>query len=160
MGTYTELLLKCNLKSNIPKKSLDILNYLFNQSMVIKELVPTDLPDHEFFKCSNWTSIGRSCSHYHVPQTFCYFDGSLLFTRFDLKNYDNEIQKFLNWLDQYMDYTEKTMVGWIFCEECPEPLIVFHIPPELRKPECLNLEKKIQDVEQRFKDCVSSAYGS
>ena len=112
MGNYTELYLSCRLKEGLSKEVVDVLDYLFNKD-TNEELpeAPEELPDHAFFKCERWECIGNSSSHYFVP----FATSNLKFnnisncfsltTRSDLKNYNQEIEKFLNWISEYIEYS-------------------------------------------------------
>lgn len=120
MGMYTELLLKCSVKENLSLKTKNILDFLFND----KE-EPDDLPDHDFFKCERWKSIGRCNSYYHIPYTLNYYKEGYLFSRSDLKNYNNEIGLFLEWIDPYINGLEESCIGWIWYEENFEPTLIY-----------------------------------
>lgn len=119
MGEYTELLLKCRIKENISEDVNHILNYLFND-----DNHPDKLPDHGFFKCERWYMIGRCCSYYHIPSSFSKFDERYLFSRSDLKNYDQEIYKFLDWVDPYIDEDINQCIGWVWQEQEDNPTLI------------------------------------
>ncbi len=132
MGMYTELVIKADVKRDISVDVKFILNFLFNHEMDIDiwdnemNLKPEiKLPDHSFFKTSNWTAIGRCNSYYHIPSTFSFFDGKYLFSRSDLKNYDNEINKFIDWLCPYLDVDAGKCIGWSWYEEWHEPTLLY-----------------------------------
>ena len=119
MGMYTELVLKCEVKSDCPSLVKDILNYLFND----KEK-PKELPEHNFFKCERWASIGHCSSFYHVPFALSKFEEGYIFSRSDLKNYDNEIDLFIDWLKPYLDEFERNCIGWSWYEESEVPTLI------------------------------------
>ena len=123
MGTYTELVLKCTLKNDLPQKVDAALRYLFCDNYP----TPTELPDHEFFKKPRWEAVGKSGSYYHCPRPLYFYDGKYLFTRTDLKNYDDEIATFLDWLMPYMSCPPGKFIGWVFCEQSREPEFI-HMP--------------------------------
>jgi hypothetical protein len=120
MGTYTELLLKCRIVDGIPEDVNSILEFLFGSRRVT---IPNPLPDHPFFRLQNWDAIGRSASYYHVPCTSNYYKAPYLFSRSDLKNYQNEIQAFLDWIMPYLNEPDGSCIGWICCERLPPFLI-------------------------------------
>lgn len=126
MGTYTELIIKCLIKLDIPIEIHQILDFLFNSSSIL----PRNLPDHDFFRCPRWKDIGRCNSYYHIPRTFSYFETPYLFSRSDLKNYDNEIEKFLDWIDSYVDSDLEKGIGWIFYEGAEKPLLITYTPKQ------------------------------
>lgn len=121
MGTYTELVLKCDIKEDKPKIVHEALNFLFNKN----QLRPDELPDHPFFKKMTWDCIGRCSSFYHCPGTLNFYDGRYLFSRSDLKNYDDEIQLFLDWLIPYLSASPGKFIGWIFLEGEKEPEFIY-----------------------------------
>lgn len=43
MGMYTELVLKCQVKGDMPKEVMDVIQYMFADADK-----PAKLPDHEF----------------------------------------------------------------------------------------------------------------
>lgn len=116
MGMYTEINVCFDLIKDTPKNVTDILHYLIDGNDE-----PSELPNHEFFKCDRWCLVA-CCDSY-------YFDGTtnskIVFDytsmrykvniRSNLKNYDNEIDKFLHWLAPYV-YTEG-FIGYIRYEE-------------------------------------------
>lgn len=120
MGMYTELLLKAQVKAD----EHGVLKFLFGDGAE-----PYELPDHEFFTTPRWQMIGTCASFYHHPNAHSDLfrperDDSneyYLFTRSDLKNYDGEIGKFLDWLNPYIDELPGTCIGWEWYEEWDEP---------------------------------------
>lgn len=116
---YTELVLKCSIKNDTPEYILNILNYLFNGGEE-----PDCLPDHEFFSCPRWHFIGRCSSYYHVPFNSSRFEEGYIFSRSDLKNYDDEIDKFIDWIQPYLEHYEGDCIGWKWYEENPTPDLI------------------------------------
>jgi hypothetical protein len=126
MGTYTELVLKCTLKkeSSIPPDVLNILKYLFRDRVEIKD---TAIPNHPFFSCPHWRAIGYMNSVYHIPETFNFFEGNKIFSRSDTKNYDSEIELFIDWLLPYLDHQTGDCIGWVWHEELLKPKLIKYI---------------------------------
>ena len=125
---YTELYLSCELKIDLPPKVLEVLQCLFNG----KER-PSNLPKHEFFKCDRWSCIGRCSSYYFVPfnTSKLYFDDRVtkqyfLTTRSDLKNYDGEIEKFLDWIMPYIEEPWGGHLGHYRYEEDDAPTLIYY----------------------------------
>lgn len=120
MGMYTELVLKCEVVDDIPATVKAMLEFLFNDGQE-----PTELPDHEFFKCERWRSIGKCSSYYHTPFALSRFSEGYIFSRSDLKNYDGEIEKFLAWVRPYLDVPEwRDVIGWTWYEEAEAPTLI------------------------------------
>lgn len=122
MGTYTELILKVELHKDLPPDVYMILEFLFNHD---KSPFSWPIPDHSFFKTQRWENIGGGSSQYHVPECLNYFKYNVLFSRCDLKNYDNEIDMFLHWLDPYIDKFPGECIGWKWFEEDDEPKLIY-----------------------------------
>lgn len=126
MGMYTELVLKIEVSKKIDESALNIFKYLFCNNNV----EPTVLPDHPFFKCKRWRCVGKSCSFYHHPETinswaeYEYSPTIRIFSRSDLKNYDNEIDLFLDWASPYFYNSENSVVGWKWYEEDETPTLI------------------------------------
>lgn len=123
MGMYTELFVEGTLKANAPTEVTDILRLLFDRETPSTE--PYDLPDTPFFKCGRWQTIGSCSSYYHIPfamsavyteiveQRLCFI------SRSDLKNYDGEIEKFIDWITPYCE----RLRGWHWFEEHDQPTL-------------------------------------
>lgn len=121
MGMYTELVLGVNLKKD--EKVLDILRYMLNDS----EQCP-ELPKHALFETDRWDIMLVCDSH--------YFDGHAesnlridrigvctLNVRCNLKNYCDEIDKFLNWLAPYI--RSYGFIGYTRYEEEDNPSLIY-----------------------------------
>lgn len=125
MGMYTEILIKCNIRSCIGDADRAMLGYMFNA-----EDEPAVLPDHEFFKTTRWKSVGRGSSHSHIPWTDSCFGGDqygigcALFSRSDLKNYDREIELFFDYLRSLASAFPGECIGWQWYEDDDVPTLV------------------------------------
>ena len=126
MGMYTEINICFDLIKNVSKDVVDILYYLINGVSVSF----TELPEHDFFKCDRWNMIACCDSYYFDGSTNSkmIFDGISdtwkINIRANLKNYDNEIEKFLNWLKPYIE--TKGFIGYKRYEECEEPVLIYN----------------------------------
>lgn len=120
MGMYTELLLKCNVKRDLPQDVKEALHYLFNS-----ESKPETLPDHPFFSLHRWKLIGSCGSYYHIPWSASRYAENCIFSRSDLKNYNGEIQMFASWLMPYLEEPEGKCIGWHWYEESEKPELIF-----------------------------------
>ena len=120
MGMYTEIVIKCSIKENLPESIVSVLHYLFNNGDEVAEL-----PNHPFFKCSRWRAVGSCSSFYHIPWADSKYSEDYLFSRSDLKNYDNEIALFFDWLDPYIEELTDKCVGWSWYEENDVPELVY-----------------------------------
>jgi len=107
---YTELVLGCSLKSETPKEVITAINYLLttdDERTKLKLNYPSILPAPE--SRINW--MFRSGGSYYFgahsgEHKFTYDDISRswrLTARFNIKNYENEIQVFLAWLHPHIE---------------------------------------------------------
>lgn len=125
MGMYTEINICFDLIKNPSKDVVDILHYLIEGTDT-----PSILPNHKFFKCDRWDIVARNDSY--------YFDGStnskIVFDnisktwkiniRANLKNYNSEIEEFLNWLAPYIGTIG--FIGYMRYEEWEDPLLIYN----------------------------------
>lgn len=106
MGMYTELIFGCSLKKETPLEVIEILRAMVENRAYKLEC----LPQHEFFKCERWAYLFTCSSYYfgvcesvkrlwldHISKQW------IISTRANIKNYDEEIHKFLDWIKPYVD---------------------------------------------------------
>lgn len=124
MGMYTEINVCFDLYRDTSKEVIDILH-----SLIDRTDKPDVLPGHKFFKCDRWYMVA-CCDSY-------YFDGStnskMIFDaisktwkvniRANLKNYDSEIEHFLDWLVPYIE--TEGFIGYTRYEEYENPTLVY-----------------------------------
>lgn len=126
MGMYTEIFITCGLKENLPKDVENVCKFLFGNGES-----PEVLPDHDLFRLPRWSLIGRCCSYYFVPESTSKLWWSdiakkyYLTSRSDLKNYDGEIQKFIDWITPYVDEPEGQFFAYSRYEESDAPTLYF-----------------------------------
>lgn len=117
---YTELVIKADLIRQLPPQVDSVLQFLFKDGED-----PADLPAHKFFKCERWQMIGRCNSYYHIPACQSFYREGYLFSRSDLKNYDNEIDCFIDWIEPYLAHCPGDCIGWKWYEESVKPDLIF-----------------------------------
>lgn len=130
MGMYTEIYTKITFKEDTPKEVIDIIKYMVG---MIDETELNGAPDHPLFKTGRWDFMFQCCSYYHMPETnvkFWFDDIAnqwFLNGRSDLKDYDQEIAKFFDWVKPYCETRgdEKTFIGYHLYEEEDTPTLVF-----------------------------------
>lgn len=135
MGMYTELILKCIIKSDTPREVNQILDFLFNRDCK-QDVENLAIPTHPFFNCGRWRFIGSCSSYYHIPWASSRYSEDYLFTRSDLKNYDDEIAKFIDWLTPYIDAAPGQCIGWSWYEEESQPTLL--LMPEVESAKSLH----------------------
>lgn len=127
MGMHTELYISCQVKKDIPDNVKSILYCLFTHGC---RYCRTDsFPDHPFFYCNRWEYVGKGNSFYFTPFSTSKImelpNGIYITSRSDLKNYDNEIEHFFDWISPYLDMEESSHVGHIRYEEHMAPTLLF-----------------------------------
>jgi hypothetical protein len=135
MGMYTELVLNVTLRSDTPPEAMAVLRHLANGDQE-----PTQLPDHPFFKCERWRMVMQCSSHYFIPFALSKLEvlsyaqaGGYLSTRSDLKNYDDEINLFVDWLTPYIDALPGDCLGYQRYEEDQRPTLLYYGQPVVWK---------------------------
>lgn len=124
MRMYTELVLGIEIEDN--DKIIQTLRYMLGET----EYQPVD--DHELFKTDRWDYMLKCDSYYFDGQTDSklymddlYEDNPKFYlnVRCNLKNYNNEINKFLDWLNPYI----KTFgfLGYLRYEENEDPTLIY-----------------------------------
>ena len=109
---YTEFVFQGETKKDLPKDIQELLDYFFDEDSadLIGEVEKNKLPDHPFFSCPRWRHIGHKSSYYFNPFALRYSQkhvienaGKHVFLLCNLKNYDSDIELFINWVDPYMN---------------------------------------------------------
>ena len=123
MGMYTQLVFTCSLKRDTPENVLDTISALVNDEEI------TDVPTHEFFRCSRYKSLCNGDSVYFGGATVSKFnrDYQELTIVSNLKDYDGEINKFLSWIFPYVDYGAggRDLLGYVIYEELDKPTLIY-----------------------------------
>lgn len=125
MGMYTELNLGVCFIEHAPKNFIDILKYMLDDS-----LPDPQLPDHPFFETERWSWMLRCDSFYfdgHTDSSLQYkdfIDTYYLNVRCNLKNYSNEIEHFLNFIQPYLD--TEGFLGYMRYEEDDDPTLIYN----------------------------------
>lgn len=124
MGMYTEMVLNVSLVKDLDPDVVDVLSFLAGDADE-----PDHLPNHPFFLCDRWAMVLRCSSYYFVPFAFAKFVndeiGWYLSTRFDMKNYDSEIEHFIDWLMPHIDALPGEFLGYHRYEESESPTLIF-----------------------------------
>mgnify|MGYP001557957264 CR=1 FL=1 len=126
MGMYTQLVFGASINPEKYPEIEDTLNYILTGGNE-----PLELPNHEFFKTDRWRRLFTGDSHYFDFKTFSkittydYCDTVHITIVSNIKNYNMEIQKFLNWIDSYLDNSEGEFLGFFRYEENREPTLIY-----------------------------------
>ena len=128
MGMYTEIIFGAGLKEGLPEQVVLVIKKLISE-----EEFGQDTPNHDFFK-SERTWLLRSGGSYYFPGTVepkFWFDEIakqwFLHFRTNIKNYDSEIEKFLDWIKPYIEegVGRKNFYAIVTYEESDEPTIYY-----------------------------------
>ena len=129
MGMYTELHYNVELIENVPEEVLDVLRHMLYTG---EEMLPEPpLPDHALFESDRWHYMLVMDSYYFsgdTHSTLRYDDISKEYTlsiRCNLKNYDNEIEKFIDWIHPYIAKEVGDFLGFWRYEEVNTPTLIF-----------------------------------
>lgn len=129
MGMYTEIYINVDLKKETPDDVIRVLkamcHMLPNQECTE---VLADYPDI-------WGSLFSNMSYY-TPSTNCRFleydDNTKrwsLLGKGDIKNYENEIEKFFEWIMPWIDASPGEFIGYSRYEDNDKPKLYF-LPDE------------------------------
>lgn len=124
MGMYTELFISTRIK--------DVSEVVEGLRLMLGETQWTGpLPKHPLFSTPRWRSMLVCSSYYFVPRSIHKLEHDtiggywVLISRSDFKNYDNEINLFIDWIRPYLDVSIGEMIGYHRYEECDEPTIIY-----------------------------------
>lgn len=129
MGMYTHLILNVDFKPDTPKEVIDTVRYMVGDI--------EDMPEkqnHELFNCERWAVCLRCDSAYFMGETISsiaqHGRGWALTVNSNCKNYDCEYQKFLEYIQPYISYSE--FLGFIRYEEYDHPTLIYNIDGGIR----------------------------
>ncbi|MFP3751609.1 hypothetical protein [Bacillus altitudinis] len=129
MGMYTELVCAFELIEGTPSNNIETLEFMCGQ----REEHPDELPDHELFSDeTRWEWMLQSDSYYFDGKTYSKIENDNIVgsryvsVRCNLKSYDNEIEKFINWVSPYIQKSyDHYFIGYKRYEEDKEPALIF-----------------------------------
>lgn len=123
MGMYTELIFGASLRTDTPQGVIDTLRYMIGD---IEE------PETVLFN-EGRNPLGGGSTYFGVCDPVCrmWFDDIkkewIISTRSNVKNYDNEIEKFLAWIKPYIQNGsgERKMYAIVTYEQSVESTIYY-----------------------------------
>lgn len=127
MGMYTELDFHVRMGEETPEDVIYILRYMVGAT----ENRPIYLPDHSLFSTQRWGMMCRGGSYYFAaaPRAYLRYDKiadcHFLGIRSNFKNYDNEIDLFVDWIMPYVDACTGEYLGYKMYEEDVAPSAIF-----------------------------------
>ncbi|MEK5109904.1 hypothetical protein MHI57_24895 [Cytobacillus sp. FSL K6-0129] len=120
---YTELVCALELDKNTPVVVINAIEFMTGQ----RDELDT-VPDHELFKSARWRFMLRGDSYYfdgdsHSVIRFDQFGTWYVTIRCNLKNYDDEIEKFVDWISLYSETSG--FIGYTRYEEDEHPKLLY-----------------------------------
>lgn len=133
MGMYTALHYNSELNKDTPQPVIDILKFMVGDV----EDEPKKLPKHPLFETERWRFMLRMDSYYFDEDTHSTLrydkigESYYLNIRSNLKNYDSEIEKFIDWIMPYLDEFKQNgdFLGFYRYEESEDPTIIKYTNP-------------------------------
>lgn len=134
MGMYTDFCFDCELKADTPPEVITLLQAWMDNAMGHYAGVHRPLPDHALFRTPRWHMIGWCGSAYFSAQPHRSFEKLYdstwtLNIRSNHKNYDNEIELFIDWINPYIVAAEGDFLGFYRYEENQHPTLIFYEEP-------------------------------
>jgi len=136
MGMYTEFVFGAELKHDTPKEVIGVLKYII-LSNVIEKSPDMIIPKHPFFETDRWHLLGQCSSYSFGFSASCskmVYDNIttswLIAIRSSIKNYNNEIEKFMDWIKPYIKHGSgrREFLGYSLYEEAEEPKLYYLLP--------------------------------
>lgn len=129
MGMYTELVLGVDLDEDTPSNIIDILKWMLTGvELCAKPFV--DIPKHPLFNTERW-NIMLCCDSAYFPGVSDnswetgVLDEFKFSIRSNLKNYDNEIELFLHFIEPYIDRYFYGFIGYMLREDVNHPTLIY-----------------------------------
>jgi hypothetical protein len=132
MGMYTQLHYGAQLNKDVPAEVVQILRYMLGED---GSVTPAVLPDHALFRTSRWVCMLRCDSYYFDYKTAHLLQFDEIANQFyfnvtsNLKNYDDEIKHFVNWIAPYIDKDAGDFLGYHRYETTETPTLLFYEKP-------------------------------
>ncbi|MBU8573712.1 hypothetical protein [Bacillus pumilus] len=129
MGMYTELVCAFELIKETPSHIIETLEFMSGQ----REEHPIELPANKlFWEGDKWKWMLQTDSYYFDGKTHSEIEndtlvgGRYVTIRCNLKNYNDEIENFIDWISPYIqkDY-DHYFIGYKRYEDDKEPTLIF-----------------------------------
>lgn len=123
---YTEFHFNVELVRDV---DVHIINLLAN--MISTSDLHYEGLSHEFFSCARWRWLFTMDSYYFNADTMSTLrldkitETYFLCIRSNIKNYDREIEKFVDWIKPYLDAIEGDFLGFSRYAEIEEPTLIY-----------------------------------
>lgn len=126
MGTYTRLHLSFKLKKDTPDEVINVL-----KRIIIDDKIDKTINNVPFFNdCLRWYHLfqGKNCEWQLITKMFFNKHYWCIEINSEFKNYDNEIELFLDWIKHYIIGRKKLLyLGYSQIEGYGYNRIYFHL---------------------------------
>lgn len=110
MSTYTNFKCKIHLRSDTPEEVVSLIDKTVKGDIGVDKVIfhSSDVPDssidHIFFQCERWYFLFLSTNWGSTEGAKFYRSGNHWVLELDteFKNYDDEIEKFVDWITPYV----------------------------------------------------------
>lgn len=148
MGMYTAISLGVRLNDNLFDETKDTLNYMSSGEKEGEALHYARTNTHPLFKTGRWQHMLMRNSEYFDYKTDFKLTRDCLDHYYlsgvcNLKDYDNEINLFLDWLNPFI--TTSGFIGWKMYEEDNAPTILFKEDGKIIERETAGIEQRSYD---------------
>lgn len=124
---YTQLHIGTRLDEKIPPVVKNTLDFMVGNT----DEAPEHLPNHELFRHARWEFMLRCDSYYFDYKTHSLFKYDDIGNHYwlnvtcNLKNYENEIALFLDWIYDYLEDKQiDQFIGYMRYEEDDMPTLI------------------------------------
>lgn len=124
MGNYTELTFGANFKKNTPKEVIDTLRYMAGDTTEKPESLAFESVRNPLYGGSQYFGVSKSVTKmYYDEIDECW----ALSSRANIKNYDDDIERFLEWVKPYINdgSGDRDMYAIVIYAEDSEPTIYY-----------------------------------
>jgi hypothetical protein len=137
MGHYTTLVFKAKLKKDTPEQVIQLLERVLIQKDLglgdktmfsFEDVFKLEIP-HLFFQCERWYMLLTATNWDDKMQGGSFYkkgDYWALDLHTEFKNYDNEIDHFIDWVTPYVvGRKRKQYLGWWQSEGCEYKINIY-----------------------------------
>lgn len=129
MGMYTALHFNAELKDDVPEYVIDTLKYMVGDVDKLPGRIE-GAPTHPLFDTDRWRGMLRSDSAYFYARTrselVTEYGAWFIHVQCNLKNYDDEIAKFLDFIMPHVRAYPGEFLGYWMYEEDDRPTLIFY----------------------------------
>lgn len=126
---FTEFHFNVELVQNTPSEVINILKFMISEDRSKDESL-LELPDHPLFETDRWRWMLLCDSYYFSADTYSTLrkddiaNAYFLCIRCNLKNYNKEIEKFVDWIDSYVYKESGGFLGFSRYQESQDPTLI------------------------------------